>query len=134
MEQVGSLSVYIKVIRPHFPWYSEASSRVTRNAIGDLDNAFKKFFAHIKARKKPGFPRFKKKDIKDSFALRERTKFDVVGRKLRLKNSERFSSYGRNYALKAHPSKSLSASVQVNIFFILVDTSDYPTAKAARSR
>lgn len=40
---------YIKVIRPAFPWYNEVSSRVTRNAIDDLDNAFKHFFRRVKA-------------------------------------------------------------------------------------
>jgi putative transposase len=32
----------------------------------------------------PGYPQFKKKDLKDSFALREATKFDVEGRVLRI--------------------------------------------------
>jgi putative transposase len=32
---------YINTIRPQFDWYSEVSSRVTRNVIDDLDNAFK---------------------------------------------------------------------------------------------
>lgn len=52
---------YIKVIRPAFPWYNEVSSRVTRNAIDDLDNAFKHFFRRVKRGQKPGFPKFKKK-------------------------------------------------------------------------
>ncbi|WP_238985467.1 helix-turn-helix domain-containing protein [Nitrosococcus halophilus] len=60
---------YIKVIRSEFPWYSEVSSRVTRNAIDDLDNAFKHFFRRVKKGEKPGFPKFKKKDINDSFSL-----------------------------------------------------------------
>jgi hypothetical protein len=37
-----------------FPWYSEVSSRVTRNAIDDLDNAFKHFFRRCKNGEKPG--------------------------------------------------------------------------------
>ena len=75
---------YIKVIRPAFPWYNEVSSRVTRNAIDDLDNAFKHFFRRVKLGQKPGFPTFKKKGIGDSFALRETPKFDVDGRELRI--------------------------------------------------
>ncbi len=39
---------YIKVLRVEFPWYAEVSSRVTRNAIDDLDNAFKNFFRRVK--------------------------------------------------------------------------------------
>ena len=53
-------------------------------AIDDLDNAFKHFFRRVKAKQKAGFPRFKKKDLRDSFALRESVKFDVIGRELRL--------------------------------------------------
>ncbi|MBK5931079.1 RNA-guided endonuclease InsQ/TnpB family protein [Halochromatium salexigens] len=75
---------YIKVIRPAFPWYNEVSSRVTRNAIDDLDNAFKHFFRRVKLGQKPGFPIFKKKGIGDSFALREKPKFGVNGRALRI--------------------------------------------------
>lgn len=43
---------YIKVIRKEFDWYTEVSSRVTRNAIDDLDNAFKHFFRRAKAKLK----------------------------------------------------------------------------------
>ncbi len=75
---------YMNVIRKEFEWYNEVSSRVTRNAIDDLDNAFKHFFRRVKAKQKAGFPRFKKKDLRDSFALRESVKFDVIGRELRL--------------------------------------------------
>ncbi len=86
---------YINIIRPAFPWYNEVSSRVTRNAIDDLDNAFKHFFRRIREnkpanpkaktfREKFGFPTFKKKGIGDSFALREKPKFDVEGRELRI--------------------------------------------------
>ncbi|WP_353571294.1 hypothetical protein [Candidatus Albibeggiatoa sp. nov. BB20] len=60
------------------------SSRVTRNAIDDLDNAFKHFFRRIKAKQKAGFPQFKKKDVNNSFALREKAKFDVDGCMLRI--------------------------------------------------
>jgi putative transposase len=75
---------FVKVIRPQFPWYGEVSARASRNAIDDLDNAFRHFFRRVKLGQKPGFPRFKKKDVNDSFALREAEKFDVEGRLLRL--------------------------------------------------
>jgi hypothetical protein len=41
---------YINVLRKEFEWYNEVSSRVTRNAIDDLDNAFKHFFRCVKAK------------------------------------------------------------------------------------
>lgn len=75
---------YIQVIMREYAWYSEVSSHVTRNAIDDLDSAFKTFFANLKAGKKPGFPGFKRKDLRDSFSLREAPKFSVIGRKLRI--------------------------------------------------
>jgi putative transposase len=75
---------YIQVIRPAFLWYNEVSSRVTRNAMDDLDDAFKHFFRRVKLGQKPGFPTFKKKGLGDSFALREKPKFSVDGRELRI--------------------------------------------------
>lgn len=85
----------MKVLRVQFPWYNEVSSRVTRNAIDDLDNAFKHFFRRVREktpanpkaktfRETSGFPQFKKKGRNDSFAMREENKFDVEGRTLRI--------------------------------------------------
>jgi len=76
---------YIKSIRTEFEWYNEVSARVSRNAIDDLDNAFKHFFRRCKQGVgKVGFPKFKRKGVKDSFAMRESTKFSVDGRLLRI--------------------------------------------------
>ena len=86
---------FIGVIRPAFPWYNEVSSRVTRNAIDDLDNAYQHFWRRVREnkpanpkaktfRERFGYPTFKKKGEGDSFALREFAKFDVDGRSLRL--------------------------------------------------
>jgi putative transposase len=82
--KAAAYQYYIKVLRVEFPWYAEVSSRVTRNAIDDLDNAFKNFFRRVKNGEKQGFPRFKKRDHKDSFALREAEKFDVEYKQLRI--------------------------------------------------
>lgn len=73
-----------KQLRVDFPWYSEVSARVTRNAIDDLDNAFTHFFRRLKLGQRPGFPKVKKKFHQDSFSIREKAKFDVKGRSLRL--------------------------------------------------
>ncbi len=61
--KIAAYQHYINVIRKEFQWYSEVSSRVTRNAIDDLDNAFIHFFRRLKLKQKAGFPRFKKKDV-----------------------------------------------------------------------
>ena len=83
--KAAAYEYYMRVLRVEFPWYAEVSSRVTRNAIDDLDRAFKNFFRRVKAKaKKPGYPVFKKKDVNDSFAMREPSKFDVEGRTLRI--------------------------------------------------
>jgi putative transposase len=117
---------YIKTIRPQFDWYSEVSSRVTRNAIDDLDNAFKHFFRRIKASEKAGFPRFKRKDVKDSFALREKAKFDVDGRLLRIEKLKskikmrqrlRFDGQAKQVTISQRAGKYCAS--------ILIETQDY---------
>ena len=117
---------YIKVIRPAFPWYNEVSSRVTRNAIDDLDHAFKHFFRRVKLGQKPGFPTFKKKGIADTFALREAAKFDIAGRTLRierlnsriaLRQKLRFTGHNKQVTISQHAGKYYAS--------ILVDTQDY---------
>ncbi|ADE13811.1 transposase, IS605 OrfB family [Nitrosococcus halophilus Nc 4] len=117
---------YIKVIRPEFPWYNEVSSRVTRNAIDDLDNAFKHFFRRVKKGEKPGFPKFKKKDINDSFALRERTKFEVKGRKLSIEKLKTLIPMRQRLRFEGTP-KQVTISKRAGKYFasILVDTEDY---------
>jgi transposase len=50
---------YMETIRTQFDWYAEVSSRVTRNAIDDLDAAFKHFFRRVKLGQKPGFRMFR---------------------------------------------------------------------------
>jgi putative transposase len=71
-------------LKSEHAWMQDVSARTSRNVIDDLDNAFKKFFKNVKAGKKPGFPKFKKKGISDSFSIREQQKFDVNGRMLRI--------------------------------------------------
>ena len=117
---------YINVIRPEFDWYTEVSSRVTRNAIDDLDNAFKHFFRRIKLKQKAGFPRFKKKDVKDSFSLREAVKFNVDGRllrieklptKIKMREKLRFSGKAKQVTISKRAGKYFAS--------ILVETEDY---------
>ena len=58
-------------------WYSDASQAILRESINELENAYKRFF-----KKLGGYPRFKKRGIKDSFSIREKLKFKVDGRNL----------------------------------------------------
>lgn len=74
----------LKDLKSEHAWMQDVSARTSRNVIDDLDNAFKKFFKNVKAGKKPGFPKFKKKGVSDAFSIREQPKFDVNGRMLRI--------------------------------------------------
>jgi len=121
---------YIKEIRVAFPWYNEVSSRVTRNAIDDLDNAFKHFFRRVKSGKKQGggygFPAFKKHGIGDSFALREAPKFDVDGRLLRIEKLPTRIAMRQKLRFSG-PTKQVTISQQAGKFYaaVLVETEDY---------
>ena len=52
-----------------FPWMKEVSTYAVQSAMADLDRAFANFFAGLKAGRQVGFPKFKKKGVKDSFRL-----------------------------------------------------------------
>ncbi len=124
--KVVAYQYYIKIIRKEFHWYNEVSSRVTRNAIDDLDNAFKHFFRRVKAKQKAGFPCFKKKDVRDSFALRESAKFDVVGRELRLEKLK--TKIEMRQALRFQGiAKQVTISKRAGKYFasFLIETDDY---------
>jgi putative transposase len=124
--KAAAFQFYMAEIRPQFPWYSEVSSRVTRNAIDDLDNAFKHFFRRVKLGQKPGFPQFKKKDVNDSFAMRESPKFDVVGRTLRIEKLKTRIDMRQELRFGG-PTKQVTISKQAGKFYasILVETQDY---------
>ncbi|EDZ65517.1 transposase, IS605 family [Nitrosococcus oceani AFC27] len=132
--KAAAYQYYIKVIRPAYPWYNEVSSRVTRNAIDDLDDAFKHFFRRVKKGGKPGFPKFKKKDINDSFALREKTKFEVKGRKLRIEKLKTLIPMRQRLRFEGTP-KQVAMSKQAGKYFasVLVDTTDYKDYSQNRS-
>lgn len=129
---------YINVIRKEFEWYNEVSSRVTRNAIDDLDNAFKHYFRRVKSGKpypkskhkkryNPyGFPEFKKRGKHDSFALRESPKFDVIGRTLRIEKLKTHIPM-RQQLRFVGKTKQVTITKQAGKYFasILVDTLDY---------
>jgi putative transposase len=76
---------FYKCLKERNPWINEVSARIGRIAVEDLLMAFKRFF-----RKQAKEPRFKKRGINDSFAIREKEKFHIDGRKLKIEklNSE----------------------------------------------
>ena len=65
-----------------FPWMYECSKCVPQEALRDLNTAFKNFHRGLKTGKKIGFPRFKRKGVRDSFRVYGTIRFE--GRKLQL--------------------------------------------------
>ena len=55
--------------KSEFSWMYETSKCVSQEALRDLHSAFKNFYRGLKSGKNIGFPRFKKRGIRDSFRL-----------------------------------------------------------------
>jgi putative transposase len=70
---------FYKCLKKRNPWLDEVSARVGRGAVDDLLLAFKRFF-----KKQAKHPQFKKRGQHDSFAIREKEKFNIDGRKLKI--------------------------------------------------
>ena len=68
--------------RTQFPWMYECSKCAPQEALRDLNRAFQYFYRGIKQGRRVGFPRFKRKGVKDSFRLTGTIKFK--GRKIQL--------------------------------------------------
>ena len=49
------------------PWLKEIHSQVLQQGLKDLDRAFQNFFRRVKKGENPGYPRFKKKGVAESF-------------------------------------------------------------------
>lgn len=58
-------------------WLKDIHSQVLQQALKNLDNAFQNFFQNLKAGRKPGFPRFKCKGIRDSFRYPQGVKIEA---------------------------------------------------------
>ncbi len=56
-------------------WLAEVHSQVLQQALKDLDAAYQHFFRRVNQGKAPGFPRFKKKGVRDSFRYSQGIKF-----------------------------------------------------------
>ena len=117
-----------KELRLEFPWYAEVSQRVTRNTVDDLHNAFSHFFRRVKNGEKAGYPKFKKRGLHDSFSLREKPKFDVDGRTLRIEKLKTRIKMRQELKFTGTPCQ-VTISKRAGKYFasILVDTQDYYT-------
>jgi putative transposase len=66
MEQHRQLNALKKT---EFPWMYEVSKCAPQEALRNLDRAYENFFRRVKNGENPGFPKFKKKGLHDSFRL-----------------------------------------------------------------
>jgi putative transposase len=57
-------------------WLKDIHSQVLQQALQNLDFAFQNFFQNVRKEKKPGFPRFKCKGVRDSFRYPQGVKDD----------------------------------------------------------
>ncbi|MHA1966109.1 MAG: RNA-guided endonuclease InsQ/TnpB family protein [Candidatus Thorarchaeota archaeon] len=62
--------------KTQFPWMYECSKCAPQEALRDLHRAFQNFHRGRRKRKKIGFPRFKRKGVRDSFRLTGTIRFD----------------------------------------------------------
>ena len=122
-----------KQLRLEFPWYAEVSQRVTRNTVDDLHNAFSHFFRRVKNGEKAGYPKFKKRGLHDRFSLREKPKFDVDGRTLRIEKLKTRIKMRKELRFTGTPCQ-VTISKRAGKYFasILVDTQDYDTKHPER--
>ncbi|MGY5852365.1 MAG: RNA-guided endonuclease TnpB family protein [Candidatus Thorarchaeota archaeon] len=68
--------------RTQFPWMYQCSKCAPQEALRDLHRAFQNFYRGIKKGQRVGFPRYKKKGVRDSFRLTGIIR--VEGRKIQL--------------------------------------------------
>jgi len=59
----------ISLKKSQFSWMYECSKCAPQEALRDLHRAFKNFYRGLKRGQKVGFPKFKRKGVKDSFRL-----------------------------------------------------------------
>lgn len=59
----------VKLKHTTHPWLKEVSKLAPQNSLRNLHKAFANFFRNIKKGKKPGFPKFKKKNLSNKFRI-----------------------------------------------------------------
>jgi putative transposase len=64
----AALRVRLNAIKAvEFPWMADVTKNAPQQAIKNVGLAFQHFFRRVKSGEKPGYPRFKKKGVHDSF-------------------------------------------------------------------
>jgi putative transposase len=60
-------AIQLPLLKEEYPWLKEAPSQVLQQKLKDLDQAYKNFFRRVTSGGVPGFAKFKKKGVHDSF-------------------------------------------------------------------
>jgi len=117
---------YKNEIREQFEWYAEISFHISANAIQDINSAFQHFFRRVKLGQKVGFPKYKSKDVRESFSIRTPQKFGVFGMRLRIEKLKTYIRMGEPIRFSGNI-KQVTVSKRAGKYFasFLVDTEDY---------
>ena len=62
--------------QPDTAWLGSIHSQVLQQSLKDLDRSFQHFFRKLKNRENPGYPKFKKKGVKESFRFPQGVKVE----------------------------------------------------------
>lgn len=73
-------AVQLPAFKEEYPFLKDVPSQTLQQALKDLEQAYKNFFRRVKTGGVPGFPKFKKKGVHDSFRYPQGVK--VSGRQI----------------------------------------------------
>lgn len=123
----AALYMRLCILRQNNPWIKDVSAQIGKSVITDIERAYKSFF------RKQGYPRFKKKGAKESFSLRQSTRFTVTGTKLRLERLKTKLQMEQKLRFNGI-AKHVTVSLKGGYWFasILVDTTNYADHSLAR--
>ena len=114
------MKYYQEDLRQEFSFLNDVSTRVCRTAIEDLEISYKRFFNKVSK-----YPTFKKKKLNESFSIREKEKFTIIDRLLRIEKLKSKIKMRNKLRFNGIP-KQITISFQGGKWFasILVDTTD----------
>ena len=104
--------------RTQFFWMYQCSKCAPQEALRNLHRAFQNFYRGIKTRQKVGFPRFKRKGVRDSFRLTGTIRFQGRAIQLPRIGKVRIKERRKNY----HTGRILSVTIRrrANRWFVSV--------------
>lgn len=117
--------------KDQFPWMYETSKCAPQEALRDLHRAFKNFYRGLKSREKIGFPRFKRRGVRDSFRLYGTIRFHERSIQLPRIGKIRIKEKRKSY----YSGKILSVTVRrrANRWFVSVTVAeDIPDPQSVR--